>query len=211
LGPLPPPDPTSGSPREDEPGSKHPLGAPILCCTNALPRVESMIRPLPTLLVGLGSVVVVETLGSLVTVGSGDVASGVDRKLPPGPRGRRSHLHPFTGPAPSRIRLAHSPRRPQRKHSRSATSLPAPGPDHGYGTPRRHFDALPSRSSGTRAPSRLRTRPRVAHLRMSRAQNTPLEHLYSRTQIERSCEQAQESHYKSLPMNRLEHWEGVQR
>ena len=41
------------------------------------------------------------------------------------------------------------PRRPQRKHSRSAIPLPAPAPDHGYGPPRRHFDALPSRSSGT--------------------------------------------------------------
>ena len=58
-------------------------------------------------------------------------ASGANDPAPPGPRGRRSHLHPFTGPAPSRIRLAHSPRRPQRKHSRSATSLPAPAPDHG--------------------------------------------------------------------------------
>jgi hypothetical protein len=28
--------------------------------------------------------------------------------------------------------------------------------------------------------SRLRTRRRAAHLRMSRAKNTPLEHLYSR-------------------------------
>ena len=69
-------------------------------------------------------------------------ASGANDPAPPGPRGRRSHLHPFTGPAPSRIRLAHSPRRPQRKHSRSATPLPPPAPDHGYGTPRRHFEGL---------------------------------------------------------------------
>ena len=42
-GPLPPPDPTSGSPREDEPGSKHPFGTPIL--SNALNRMFELGRP----------------------------------------------------------------------------------------------------------------------------------------------------------------------
>jgi len=47
-------------------------------------------------------------------------------------------------------------------------------------------DAAPI-STPSRAPSRLRTRPRVAHVRMSRAQNTPLELLYSASHVLSSC------------------------